>query len=258
MCLITFAYNVSEEYPLILIANRDEFYQRATVPAHFWKEENETHILAGKDLQGGGTWLGVSKKGKWAALTNYRDLENIKEDAPTRGKLIPDFLNSSDTCEAYLLQLQAEAGQYNGFNLLLGDATGVYHFSNHTNEITKIEAGFHGVSNAVLNTPWPKLTALKSRFATKVQNDELNENELFSMLNNQDQAETHELPETGLSEELEKAMSSIFIDTPNYGTRCSTLLFIAKDGRMRFVERTYDSKNHDIFKDEVFEFDTIS
>ncbi|PWH82926.1 NRDE family protein [Brumimicrobium oceani] len=254
MCLIAFAYNVSKEYPLILIANRDEFYDRPAQKAHFWNSESEPEILAGKDLQGGGTWFGVSKNGKWGAVTNYRDIENIKENAPTRGNLIPDFLKSSDSAEEYLSQLKMKAAEYNGFNLLLGDENGIYHYSNISNAITKIQPGIHGVSNALLNTPWPKLEFAKSELEDKIQSHNLNQETLFTILKNEKKADVDQLPKTGLTDELEKQLSSIFIDIDNYGTRCSTLLFIDKSRKMKFVERTYDAGNIEKGEDVVFGF----
>lgn len=253
MCLIAFAYKVSPDYPLILIANRDEFYDRPAQKAHFWNEESEPEILAGKDLKGGGTWFGVSKNGKWAAVTNHRNIESIKENAPTRGDLIPNFLKSAETGEEYLLNLQEDASKYNGFNLLVGDSTGIYHYSNVSDEITEIQPGIHGVSNALLNTPWPKLELAKNELKDKIQKNKIDQESLFSILKNQTKAEGKQLPKTGLSDELEKELSSVFIETKGYGTRCSTLLFIDKSGGVKFVERTYDSENTSNVDDLVFE-----
>ncbi|WP_107037139.1 NRDE family protein [Brumimicrobium mesophilum] len=253
MCLIAFAYKVSAEYPLILIANRDEFHKRPAQKAHFWTEDKEVNILAGRDLEGGGTWFGIGETGKWAAVTNHRDIENIKQFAPTRGNLIPQFLKSTDSAENYLQHLQKDAAKYNGFNLLLGDKHGVFHYSNISNSITKIEAGIHGVSNALLNTPWPKLVLAKDDLKKEIEKDNFDHETLFSILKNENKAEVNHLPETGLDEELEMALSSIFIDIDNYGTRCSTLLLISKNGDMKFVERTYDSENTSNVDDVVFE-----
>lgn len=257
MCLIAFAYKVSPEYPLILVANREEFYDRPTEKAHFWKGTEKHRILAGKDLKAGGTWFGVSENGKWAAVTNHRDMKSIKETAPTRGNLIPDFLKTKETGKEYLLKLQDGAERYNGFNLLVGDSTGIYHYSNISDVITKIEPGIHGVSNALLNTPWPKLEKAKEMLKKKLQNEDLSKASLFDLLNDQSQAQEDELPNTGLSDELEKALSSIFIDTKNYGTRCSTLLIIGQNGNMKFVERTYDSKSPIQAADQEFEMRNV-
>ncbi|RYM35928.1 NRDE family protein [Brumimicrobium glaciale] len=257
MCLIAFAYKISKEYPLILIANRDEFYDRPTQKAHYWDEEMQPEILAGKDLKGGGTWFGVSKNGKWAAVTNHRDIENIKEDAPTRGDLIPNFLASAETGEEYLSNLREEASKYNGFNLLVGDEKGLFHYSNITDEITEIQPGIHGVSNALLNTPWPKLEVAKNELEDKIQKNTIDQETLFSILKNEKKAVLHQLPNTGLTKELEMAISSIFIDTKGYGTRCSTLLFIDKNGGVKFVERTYNGGGLKNREDESFKFHSL-
>ena len=252
MCLIAFAYKVSAAYPLILITNRDEFYDRPTQKVHYWDKEMDPEILAGKDLKAGGTWLGVSKNGKWAALTNYRDMENIKKDAPTRGDLVPQFLKSKVSGDEYLLELKKEATKYNGFNLLVGDKNNIFHYSNISDKITKIQPGIHGVSNALLNTPWPKLKRAQEMLRNKIQNNDLSTTALFNLLYDKTKASENQLPTTGLSKELEKEVSSIFIDTENYGTRCSTLLFIDKIGEMKFVERSFNNGSPNKVEDVTF------
>ena len=254
MCLIVFAYKVSPKYPLILIANRDEFYNRPTRKAHYWDKEMHPEILAGKDLKAGGTWMWVSKNRKWAALTNYRDIENIKNDAPTRGDLVPHFLKSKVSGYEYLLQLKKEAQKYNGFNLLVGDENDIFHYSNISDKITKIQPGIHGVSNALLNTPWPKLKRIKEILADKIQINDLSTASLFNLLKDKAKAAESQLPITGLSQELEKEMSSIFIDTKGYGTRCSTLLFINEIGEVKFAERGFDNENPTKVEDGTFWF----
>lgn len=241
MCLITFAYKVSSEYPLILLANRDEFYNRPTQKAHYWEENGAPLILAGKDLKAGGTWMGVNNNKKWAAVTNHRNLKNIKQDAPTRGDLVPHFLKSNSSGKEYLSQLKKEASKYNGFNLLVGDETGIFHYSNISNKITELQPGIHGLSNALLNTPWPKLNRAKEKLENKVQENEFSKNELFKILNDTAKAQENQLPNTGLSTAFEKEVSSIFIDTDGYGTRCSTLLLKDKSKNMKFVERRFEN-----------------
>lgn len=252
MCLIAFAYKVSSEYPLILIANRDEFYDRPTQKAHYWCGEGENKILAGKDLKAGGTWMGVGKNGKWAAVTNYRDMESIKVNAPTRGNFVPQFIKSKSSAHQYLLELKKEASKYNGFNLLLGDSSGVFHYSNVSDTITKIQPGVHGVSNALLNTPWPKLNRAKKMLENSIQNNDFSKTTLFSLLNDETKAQENQLPNTGLSKELEKELSSIFIDIDNYGTRCSSLLLIDKNEKIKFVERRYNYSNSAKEEEETF------
>lgn len=253
MCLISFAYKIHPHYPLVLLANRDEFYKRPTRKAQFWIEEGFPDILAGKDLSAGGTWMGINKNRKWAALTNYRDLNKLKSNPPSRGDLVLNFLKSELTAQEYLESIKEKAPMYDGFNLLAGDNNGIFHFSNETNKITCIKPGVHGLSNALLNTPWPKQETANSELARSIQEDNLNRETLFSILTDEQKADDSRLPETGLSKEIEKAVSSIFITTDEYGTRCSTLLFIDNEGNVEFIERRYTPGSNDI-KEERFRF----
>ena len=254
MCLITFAYRNHPNYSLILLANRDEFYGRPTRKAQFWTEEGYPDILAGKDLEAGGTWMGVNKNGCWAALTNHRDLKNLKEKAPSRGELSIDFLNSEYSASQYLSLIQESAHLYNGFNLLVGDKEGVFHYSNYSNEITAITSGVHGLSNALLNTSWPKLEIAKSALSHNIDQNKIDRNSLFDILMNESRAKETELPETGLTKGMEKAISSIFINTENYGTRCSTLLLIDNTGNIEFTERQYKANSSAIIDEQSFQF----
>lgn len=169
MCLITFSYKNHPFYKLIVAANRDEFYQRPTRAAQFWTDEQLPDILAGKDLKANGTWMGVSKTGRWGALTNYRDPSNINENAPSRGDLVLDYLKSDSNERAYLKEIKDNGKKYNGFNLLIGGKDSLYHFSNETNSIKEIEPGIHGVSNALLDTNWPKLDHAKKNWKELLQ-----------------------------------------------------------------------------------------
>lgn len=237
MCLIVFSYKTHPQYPLILAANRDELYNRPTRKAQFWEEEPE--ILAGKDLKGGGTWLGVSKERKIAALTNYRDIESIKENAPTRGNIIKDFLTEGSSSERFLQGLQKTGDQYNGFNLIAGSVNNLFYYSNQKNSYSEISPGIHSISNAFLDTPWPKTEAAARSFREKTAAANPKEEELFELLCNTDQYPDKELPKTGLPAEMERAVSAIFIKMPGYGTRCSTLVFVDNQQRITFVERTF-------------------
>ncbi|MEX0845681.1 MAG: NRDE family protein [Balneolaceae bacterium] len=239
MCLITFSYKTHPKYNLILAGNRDEFYERPTRKAHFWTDDDHPNILAGKDLQAGGTWLGVHKDGRWGAVTNYRDPTIQKENPPSRGELVMDYLKSSMFAMDYLQELTTKAGEYNGFNLLLWDAKGFYHYSNQNKKVTLIPDGIHGISNALLDTPWPKLTNAKKRLQTITKKEDFKKERLFKLLSDQTQAPEEELPVTGIPKDLEKAVSSIFIKTENYGTRCSTVLLIDKEGNIDFTERLF-------------------
>ncbi len=252
MCLITFAYNQHSKYRLILAANRDEFYDRPTRRAQFWDEDGNPEILAGKDLEAGGTWMGVSKTGKWAALTNYRDPNWKIENPPSRGELVLNYLKNGDTSLEYLETLQQHADRYIGYNILLGDSSGIIHFSNYDKSPTVIEAGLHGVSNALLDTPWPKLEMAKSSLKSHISSDAIDKEKLFSFLNDETQAPDDQLPKTGIPYKWEKAVSSLFIKTENYGTRCSSILLIDHEGNVEFTERRFIPRTHDILEENTY------
>lgn len=253
MCLIALSYNTHPRYKLILATNRDEFYERPTREAQFWREEGHPDIFAGKDLKGKGTWLGVHRGGKWGALTNYRDPALEKSEAPTRGNLVLNYLKSDLTAQAYLHQLKGSASDYNGFNLLLGDEDGIYHFSNINEEITELEPGIHGLSNALLNTPWPKLERAKLDLATITNEANFDHELLFKLLHNDRRADDKALPTTGIPLKWEKAISSIFIKTDTYGTRCSSILLIDYQGGAKFIERRFEAKTGEIRDEHAFE-----
>ncbi len=251
MCLIVFGYDTVPGYRLILAGNRDEFYDRPTRPADFWKRE--PYLLAGKDLAAGGTWLGIDKKGRISFLTNYRDMSMHNHEAKSRGHLVKNYLTNDETPFSYLENLNSP-DEYNGFNLFTGDHNSFYHFSNITREINKIEPGIHGISNALLNTPWPKVELAKNSFLKLTENGNLNEDRLFELLSNKKTHPAEKLPDTGLNPELEKAVSAIFIQTDKYGTRSSTVLYIKESGEMRFVERVYKPGSDDVDQENHFEF----
>ena len=236
MCLIVFAYQ-TENYPFLLAGNRDEFYSRPTRKAQYW--DHYPDLLAGKDLKAGGTWMGVTKNGKFAALTNYRDIKFIKENAPSRGHIVKDFLISDAAPEDYLSSLNQDAEKYNGFNLIAGTIEELFYLNNQQNEVKKLEPGFYSISNAFLNTDWPKTKSALHQFKETVQPGNFNENNLFDILVDSKTFPQELLPSTGLSEDMEKAVSSIFIQTPDYGTRCSTIVHAKKNGKLSFSERTY-------------------
>lgn len=255
MCLITFAYNFHPGYKLVLAANRDEFYKRTARPAQFWKEEGFPGLLAGKDLQAGGTWFGATRSGKWAALTNYRDLDNIKEGAPSRGDLVTDFLKSNLTAREYLSEILEDADDYNGFNLLLSDGNELLHYANESNRITLLPPGIYGISNALLDTPWPKVLRAKNKLNQLLKEEDMEFESLFDILKDKTPADLFQLPQTGLSLEQEQAVSSLFIQTPVYGTRCSTLLTIDNDDETQFIERSYASSSGRVIGEVKFKFE---
>ena len=247
MCSILFAYKQHPKYPLIVVANRDEFYKRPTEQAHWWKDHPE--MLAGKDSLGNGSWFGVSKLHRFAALTNYRDGMHIKQNAPTRGKLVTNYLiNEVDGVE-YLNDISKDAELYNGYNLLTFDGKELLHYSNISNEITHVEPGIHGVSNALLNSDWPKINYGKAKLAELLKGNFSIES-FFELMLNDEQSADKDLPKTGVPIEWERLLSSLCIKSDEYGTRCSTVLLWDNDGKMYFEERSYVPKS-DV---KIFEF----
>ncbi len=238
MCLIVFAYNVHPSYRLILAANRDEFYERPSSPADFW--ENQPQVLAGRDLKEGGTWLGITKKGKFAAITNYRDPSAFKSNALSRGKLVSRFISGKQNPSHYLEEISPQVDKYNGFNLILGEDRDIFVFSNR-GEKQKLKPGIYGLSNHLLNTPWPKVSRGKKmlKAAMDKKGKELEE-ALFALLSDRHIPPDNKLPATGIGLEWERVLSSIFITSPVYGTRSSTILLIGKNNRVKFVEKVFD------------------
>ncbi len=239
MCLIIFGLEAHQNYKLVLLANRDEFYQRPALPAHFWEENKD--ILAGKDLEKGGTWLGITKKGKFAALTNYRDPKNIRKDAPSRGELTAGYLNSTINPLKAMFQVQFKAQQYNGFNLLLGDPEDLFYYSNYSKSIQKVGQGIHGLSNHLLNTYWHKVGLGKEKLEQYLQNNSnLEIEELFGILEDESKPDDEKhIQQTGLSIEQEKMLSSMFIRSPEYGTCCSSVLLWDYDNHITFAEKVF-------------------
>ncbi|MCX5841528.1 MAG: NRDE family protein [Deltaproteobacteria bacterium] len=238
MCLILLSYKMHPFYPLVLAANRYEFYYRPTLSAHFW--EDRPDVLAGKDLKEGGTWLGVTKKGRMAALTNYRDPFSLKLNAPSRGWLIKDFLCGQEAPDLYLERLAGQADRYNGFSLILGDPSRLYYFSNR-NGLALLSPGLYGLSNRLLDTAWPKVQRGKENLSSLLsQRERPAPEDLFALLADQSKPDDDELPDTGIGWEWERILSSIFISSPVYGTRSSSLLMIDRRHRITFMERVFN------------------
>ncbi|MCB0488548.1 MAG: NRDE family protein [Cyclobacteriaceae bacterium] len=248
MCLIFLSVNYHPKYKLIVAANRDEFYKRKTAAAHYW--EDHPDILGGRDLEAQGTWMAMTKEGRIGMVTNYRDLSNINPTAPSRGKLVSDFLLSEASADEYLKDIHESASEYNGFNLILGTPEGLSYYSNYQSKIIKLDAGFYGLSNHLLNTPWPKVERGKSMMSPILQQDQVEPDLLFEVLRDEKIAMDSELPKTGLELERERALSAMFIKTPNYGSRCSTVIMIDKKNNVNYIERVYDL--------DTFEYDTRS
>jgi Uncharacterized conserved protein len=252
MCSIFFAYGAHPKYRLILAANRDEFYERPTAEAQFWNDAPQ--VLAGRDLVCGGTWLGVTTAGRFAAVTNYRD-PSAPVGALSRGNLVGDFLRGEDSVRSYLEKIEREGRNYSGFNLLVGDFdSGIGYFSNRGADAKILDAGVYGLSNHLLDTPWRKVRRGKELFSKLIEDRDFPVESLFEILRNAETASDAELPQTGIDAELERALSSIFIATPVYGTRSSTVLLVGENGGVYFEERTY-KPNPDIWRKSVFEFE---
>jgi uncharacterized protein with NRDE domain len=239
MCLILFAYRTHPDYELVVAANRDEFYARPTAPLAFWDDAPE--VLAGRDLQAGGTWLGITRAGRFAALTNYRDPARLLPEAPSRGRLVGTCLRDAAPARTALDRLAPTAAAYNGFNLLLGDGEGLYYFSNLTGDYRTLAPGWYGLSNHLLDTGWPKvrrgLTALRQALDRRRDPDP---DDLLSLLTDRTPAPDAELPRTGVPLDWERWLSPLFIDAPGYGTRSSTVLLADATGRARMVEMTWE------------------
>jgi uncharacterized protein with NRDE domain len=252
MCLAVFSYKQDDEYPLIFASNRDEFYERPAQPATFWYDAPS--VLAGRDLKAGGTWMGITKEYKFASLTNYRDLTNIKKNAPSRGDIVPEFLTSAKNAPDFLEDLKPRAGQYNGFNLIAGTIDDLWYFNNQDCEIVQVKPGIHTISNAFLNTPWPKTEKAQNLFTDVLSNGGADDSGIFGLLRDEERFPLHRLPSTGLSPEMEQVVSSIFISSENYGTRCSTIVKASRENTTRFVERTYNPESGEVDQIAKFRF----
>jgi uncharacterized protein with NRDE domain len=251
MCLIFFSINNHPEYKLIIAGNRDEFYDRKTAPADFWKDQPS--ILAGRDLAAGGTWMGITTNGKISFITNYRDPENINPQAPSRGHLVSHFLEGNDDPFLYMKNVERNAGKYNGFNLVTGDVNALIYFSNYGADIKKITTGFFGLSNHLLETPWPKVLRGKQKLQSILDQPIIKTEAIFAALYDSERAADDLLPDTGIGLERERALSSMFIKSPGYGSRCSTIILIDHNNHVTFVERTYDLSTFD-YTTKKFEF----
>jgi uncharacterized protein with NRDE domain len=249
MCLIFISINQHPDFKLVVAANRDEFYNRKTAPAQFWSDE--PNVLGGRDLEAGGTWLGVNKRGKISMITNYRDPKNINPDAPSRGKLVSDFLLNSTNGREYLQNI-SHPEHYNGFNLVTGTADALYYFSNYREGITEMKSGLFGLSNHLLDSPWPKVTKGKA-LMTDLLSKPFTSKDLFELLYNEGVASDDLLPDTGVGLERERSLSSMFIKSPGYGTRCSTVILVDNKNNFTFSERVYDLATFQ-FTEKTFSF----
>ncbi|WP_085630100.1 NRDE family protein [Pseudomonas sp. R16(2017)] len=234
MCLIVFAWRPDHAQPLIVAANRDEFYARPSLPLAPWPEA--PHVHAGRDLEAGGTWLGLGAHGRFAALTNIRDPGQPPAQR-SRGGLVAGFLTGELSIDDYLADVVERSAQYAGFNLLLGNAHELWHFNARDTEPVMLPPGVYGLSNAGLDTPWPKL--LKAKAALSAALDDPQPERLLALLADAQPAPEAELPDTGVGRTTESLLSSVFIASQSYGTRASTALIVQADGTRRIVERSF-------------------
>jgi len=234
MCLIVLAWRPAHPQPLIVAANRDEFYARPSLPLGHW--EDRPGIYAGRDLKAGGTWLGISSSGRFAALTNIRDL-TLPQGGPSRGELVADFLHGQQSAEQYLSALHERAADYAGFNLLLGDRRQLWHYNQQRGVARQLQEGLYGLSNADLDSPWPKLQRAKAALAASLEQPQ--SAALLDLLQDPLIAADSALPDTGVPLPVERMLSSVFIASPSYGTCASTALIVDAAGASRLAERRF-------------------
>ena len=235
MCLIVFAWKLIPQCPLVLAANRDEFFSRPAQSADWWQDQ--PNIFAGRDLEGGGTWLGVNQQGRFAALTNIRNGYQPALEKRSRGELVSNFLRHDISAQDYVEQVRTIGAEYNGFNLILGDEDAMYWVSNgEDSEPQAITPGIYGLSNGALDTPWPKVVRAKAQFASLLCQG-APDDAYFEMLSDTTRAADSRLPDTGVSLELERMLSPICIESEHYGTRASSIVRLHAGGKAELSER---------------------
>ena len=244
MCLIAFAWQAHARYRLVVAANRDELHARPTAPAAFWNDA--PRVYAGRDLKDGGTWMGVTGSGRFAALTNFRDPNEFKAGAPSRGALVANFLREATLPHEYSQSLGAIQYMYNGFNLLVSDSDALWYVGNRSGAPRQVEPGVHSLSNALLDTPWPKSTGLQAVLAGALAAQPAGQADasnliaaLFGGLGDQRPAPDAELPQTGVGLERERQLAPRMIVNPVYGTRSATVLLMDYAGNLEMVERSF-------------------
>jgi uncharacterized protein with NRDE domain len=239
MCLLLISYDMHPVYRVVLAANRDEYYNRPTAPLAFWNDMPD--ILAGRDLKRSGTWLGVTRTGRIAAITNYREPALRYENAPSRGHLVSNFLQGLESPENYLNHIKSSGNRYNGFNLIVGDWSGLFYYSNMADNIKKLKPGLFGLCNHLLDTPWPKVEKGKAAFSALLDGKQtIDIEDIFSILENRTLPPDDMLPDTGVGLSWERVLSPLFIFSPDYGTRSSSIVFVERTGKLIFAERTFD------------------
>ncbi len=253
MCLILFAWQAHPRYRLVVGANRDEFHLRPAADARFWKDHPQ--LLAGQDLQGGGTWLGVTTTGRFSAITNYREPQRqATEEYPSRGALVHGFLTGDGSPTEFAEE--TERRSYAGFNLLIADQQEMRYLSNRSPQGRSITPGCHGLSNHLLDTPWPKVEEGTAELKALIRGEHLSTEALLEILSDRTTPPDHALPDTGIGQERERLLGSRFIRSPGYGTRSSTAMTINRNGEVQFMERTFDAMG-DAVRNRFHEFQSI-
>ena len=239
MCLILFSLDQHPRYSLIIAANRDEQYARPSLPLAFWPDAPD--VAGGRDLEAGGTWLGITRQGRWAALTNYRQAGSYRLGAPSRGRLVSDYLFASVAPRHYIDTIRESAADYNGFNLLVGSGTDVHYFSNRAVGCQRVASGSHGLSNHLLDSPWPKVTAGRRMLDAlpSAPTAEALTDLLLDALQTRHAPLDAELPDTGIGREHERTLAPPFIVSQTYGTRASTVILVDRDGVVSITERLF-------------------
>lgn len=252
MCLITFRYGQHERYKLILAANRDEAYSRASAGANYWPSHSD--LLAGKDLEANGTWFGITKDGKIAAITNCHGEEFVEPtvDKQSRGQILTDYLTKNESADVFIPELIKTKDHYQPFNVLLGTIDALYHFNSQDEAFTALAKGTHSLSNATLNTPWPKVKNTRRTLDLIIQSEEDYLSELFKMMMDKTPAPDNEIPEAPMPLAIRRKASANFIETEQFGTKSTTILLVDWDNNITYIERTYLPDEQ--FEDRTFNF----
>ncbi len=244
MCLLLLSIKSHSVYKLIVAFNRDEYYDRPTTPAGFWEEEPE--LLVGRDLRAGGTWLGITRNGRIGVITNYCDPASIKDDAFSRGKLVNNFLLCQQTAVDYLDGLIRDEDMYNGFNIILGEKDRIYWYSNRGNRPRNLLPGIYGLSNHLLDTPWSKVKRGKEALSNLLSRRKSpSPEDIFQTLQDRSTFPDESLADLEFDREWESLLLPIFVSSPTFGTRSSTLLLIDQRDHVTFIERTFNAEGND-------------
>jgi uncharacterized protein with NRDE domain len=252
MCLILIANDYHPRYKLVVAGNRDEYYSRPTFPATYWPENPA--VLAGKDLIKGGTWTGITTKGRFAAVTVYREPFQYPPHLMSRGLLAANFLNGNDPAEVYMENLVTKGEEFKGYSLLAGTIDSLYYLSNRENIIHRLDKGLHGLSNNLLDVRWPKVSKGLEAFSGCLQQDEVKAEHLFEIMADREQPADEDLPDTGVGLERERMLGSVCIVSPNYGTRATTVILVDRKNQVQFWERSLASVQSGIWNEVHFEF----